>query len=170
MSRLGECILLISFPERKRRTRDLSQRIHSELLCFFRTASDELIPALQAFFRGQVFLFFIRKLNFSIVGQFLIEPPVEVGLIGPVGLDSFPFLREPLQKEAQIRIVFGCLVIPVEGERAGSPFRIRRPLHIDMESDAGFLVEFVQGFQYIGEGFQPDLLPFIAHQFCGRNM
>jgi hypothetical protein len=65
--------------------------------------SDELIPALQAFFRGQVFLFFIRKLYAGVVGQFLIEPPVEVGLIGPVGLDPFPFLREPFQEEAQIR-------------------------------------------------------------------
>ena len=148
----------------------VSFNVPAELLCFFRVVPDKLVSAFQAFFRGQVFLFFIRKLYAGVVGQFLIEPPVEVGLIGPVGLDSFPFLREPLQKEAQIRIVFGCLVIPVEGERAGSPFRIRRPLHIDMESDAGFLVEFVQGFQYIGEGFQPDLLSFIAHQFCGRNM
>ena len=100
----------------------------AELLCFFRTAPDELIPALQAFFRGQVFLFFIRKLYAGVVGQFLIEPPVEVGLIGPVGIDPFPFLREPFQEEAEIRIVFGCLVVPVEGERAGPPFRIRRPI------------------------------------------
>ena len=65
--------------------------------------SDELVPALQAFFRGQVFLFFVRKLYSGIVGQFLIEPPVEVGLIGPVGLDTFPFLRESFQEEAQQR-------------------------------------------------------------------
>ena len=78
----------------------VSFSVPAELLCFFRTAPDELIPALQAFFRGQVFLFFIRKLYAGVVGQFLIEPPVEVGLIGPVGLDPFPFLREPLQGQA----------------------------------------------------------------------
>ena len=34
----------------------VSLNVPAELLCFFRTVSDELVPAFQALFRGQIFL------------------------------------------------------------------------------------------------------------------